>query len=306
MHQLSSSHDTSVISVSRAHLQVQAIAALRKGNIELVTAPVEVMTLEFASPQQLEAEPKTEAQLCMASEGPLDGVLMWWELDMNPSGSIQISTSPLLQSSDPPRAHWQQGASVFRQRNVYSEGTVVALSTCVQGWDIYFCEGEGALSAETVDPLAFPSLPRHHLLRMADSRHLAQLQADVEAALSGCEGVVLCVTDGLTAAVAATTAASSMEVLVLASTEAAAATLRCCVSDSAERVSVVCHHGDIAAAAQTALAGRSVAVVLAEPCCVGARRSYVKHSAEETIGAAQARIRTPMHQQVGAPLTRPL
>jgi hypothetical protein len=88
--------------------QMHGRHALRQGWVELVTEPVEVLTLAFASPAELEAEPTSRRELTLLSEGPLDGVMMWWRLDMNPTGTIVITTDPAHEEAQdaPPRAHW--------------------------------------------------------------------------------------------------------------------------------------------------------------------------------------------------------
>ena len=52
-------------------------------------------------PARLEPEPATTVELRVESEGTVDGIVMWWVLDMNPAGTIRISTSPLEEAPLP-------------------------------------------------------------------------------------------------------------------------------------------------------------------------------------------------------------
>eukprot|EP00928_Gymnodinium_smaydae_P036982 TRINITY_DN25748_c0_g1_i1.p1 TRINITY_DN25748_c0_g1~~TRINITY_DN25748_c0_g1_i1.p1 ORF type:complete len:807 (+),score=204.81 TRINITY_DN25748_c0_g1_i1:166-2586(+) len=159
--------------------QVQAADLMRRRLLTLVSEPVEVLSLEFAVPERLEVEPRSTVDLRISSEGGrVDGVLMWWELDMTPLGDVRIATSPLEEMRElssggtlpPVRAHWMQGASVFRlprqrpdavcagQRR-YAVGDTVRLVTAVRGWDIFFALAEEESAAATAAAAAAAPAP---------------------------------------------------------------------------------------------------------------------------------------------------
>jgi len=251
--------------------QFHAGHALREGWVELITAPVEVLRLEFAEPGSLEEEPCTTRSLPVESPGAWDGIVMWWVLDMNPSGTIQISTSPLEEetrpdgTAPPPRAHWQQGCSVCREQPVFATGDTVELTTHVHGWDIYFSLGDKALPqpAPPLDRLAFPALPRNYLQMLSNPATALDLKSQIKAKHdSGSEEgeVILCLGDGYVGPCAAV-AAGCGPVVVLATSSVAVAALQAVLGDGAE---VFCIQGEVAAVAQTALAGRGVGVVVCE------------------------------------------
>ncbi|CAK0883853.1 unnamed protein product [Prorocentrum cordatum] len=216
----------------------------------------------------------------MTQDGLVDGVLMWWRLDMNPSGSIAISTSPLeelaLGEPVPRRSHWQQGACVFRAppaRRRFRGGEPVPLRVTVRGWDVHFAlqsEGEAERPRPPrQDPFAFPALQRHLLLRLADEPRLARLREEVRDAVragGGATATVLCLSDGLAGALAAVSAGTGARVVVLSSLPAAADRLRAALGGGAA-VGVYARDGGgrgLVEAARALLQGRAAHVLVCE------------------------------------------
>eukprot|EP00929_Paragymnodinium_shiwhaense_P077806 TRINITY_DN40158_c0_g1_i1.p1 TRINITY_DN40158_c0_g1~~TRINITY_DN40158_c0_g1_i1.p1 ORF type:complete len:724 (-),score=166.58 TRINITY_DN40158_c0_g1_i1:41-2212(-) len=263
----------------RPVFQCQATDLLRKGQLETLSEPLEVLTLEFADPTQLRKEYDLAHELVLTRAGPVDGVLMWWTLDMNPSGTVQLSTSPLAWKTmtAPPRYHWQQGASIFRRPLVLAAGESLKLRTVVQGdgWDLLFealeqspCRTASSEAEDSV--LAFPAVPRPRLWQLADAARLEFYRGCVRSALNRCGStsrertLALCLGDGWVGAAAA--AAHCDEVVVCPFSADAEDGLRSLLQRLGREGSVApVSSSSVAKAAEALLSGRRPDVIVYEP-----------------------------------------
>jgi len=274
-----SSPGRSMASGPSSVFQCQAGDLLRRGALELLSSPVEVLTLEFACPEELREEYEVTTGVTMTAAGPVDGVLMWWSLDMTPSGSVQLSTSPLDPGAQdrPPRYHWQQGACVFPSPLNLSIGDGFNLRTLVRGgWDLFFealAVSESTATANAGDEFAFPAIPRPRLLQLADEGRIHFYRAEIEAALkpdkSRPRSLALCLGDGWVGLVAALAVCD--EVIACPFSEEAAASMQRILTLRGDdgRSRVVVHSEGIAAAAVESLRGAAPDVVVCEPFHTG-------------------------------------
>lgn len=119
------------------------LSQLREGEDFMpLTAPLPVFRFDFTSAETMPEEDCLTVAADAAAAGTCHAVLMWWDLDMNPKGSIRLSCAPYWAHpagrEAPWRDHWMQAAYYPPREVDVRPGQRLHLTACRDAFSLWF------------------------------------------------------------------------------------------------------------------------------------------------------------------------
>lgn len=180
------------------------LSQLREGeDFTPLTAPLPVFRFDFTDAKTLPDEECTTVAVEAAAGGTCHAVLMWWELDMNPGGSIRLSCAPYWAhpagKEAPWRDHWMQAAYYPPCQVDVRPGQRLHLTACRDAFSLWF-----SVSLREADEVPQPPhcscglhnlCSRSRLAMLNDDARNAKYAAALRRVVTG-QSVCLCVGNG--------------------------------------------------------------------------------------------------------------
>lgn len=106
-----------------------------------LSKPLTMFSVDFSKP--VSSAPQTHFSTFEAQgSGQAQVVLSWWDLDMDPSGSIVCSMAPSWTYEDPSAApwrdHWMQSVYFLSEQSAVSEGEELSLTVCHDDYSLWY------------------------------------------------------------------------------------------------------------------------------------------------------------------------
>lgn len=109
-----------------------------------------MFSVDFSKPVSSAAQTHSSGFVAQCS-GQAQVVLSWWDLDMNPSGSIVCSMAPSWTYQDPSAApwrdHWMQSVYFLSEQSTVKEGEELSLNVCHDDYSLWY-----SLQRQSVPP----------------------------------------------------------------------------------------------------------------------------------------------------------
>lgn len=122
------------------------LSQLTLNNFTSMSEPTEICKFDFSGKSPIPVDEQFKRKIAVSAVGKVNCVFFWWDLNMNPSGSILLSCGPhwthpdtellsnsqkevVRQNAIPWRDHWMQGCFSLKEQSVSDVG-VIYLTAC--------------------------------------------------------------------------------------------------------------------------------------------------------------------------------